>query len=47
MNGGGALGGALAGIVIAFSSYGWLCAIMALPVCYLGFKAWRLRATSK
>jgi len=41
MNGGGALGGALAGIVIAFSSYGWLCAIMALPVCYLGFKAWR------
>ena len=47
MNGGGALGGALAGIVIAVSSYGWLCAIMALPVLYLGAKAWRLRATSK
>ena len=43
----GALGGALAGIVIAVSSYGWLCAIMALPVLYLGAKAWRLRATSK
>lgn len=42
MNGGGALGGALAGLVIAFSSYGWLCAIMALPVLYLGVKAWRL-----
>lgn len=47
MNGGGALGGALAGIVIAVSSYGWLCAIMALPVFYLGAKAWRVRATSK
>lgn len=42
MNGGGALGGALAGLVIAFSSYGWLCAIMAVPVLYLGVKAWRL-----
>lgn len=42
MNGGGAIGGALAGLVIAFSSYGWLCAIMALPVLYLGVKAWRL-----
>ena len=41
MNGGGALGGALAGLVIAFSSYGWLCAIMALPVLYLGVKACR------
>ena len=43
MNGGGAIGGALAGLVIAFSSYGWLCAIMALPVFYLGAKAWTLR----
>lgn len=43
MNGGGALGGALAGIVIAFASYGWLCAIMALPVLYLGVQSWRLR----
>ena len=42
MNGGGAIGGALAGVVIAFSSYGWLCAIMALPVLYLGFRALRL-----
>lgn len=43
MNGGGAIGGALAGLVIAFSSYGWLCAVMALPVLYLGLRAWRLR----
>ena len=43
MNGGGALGGALAGLIIAISSYGWLCAVMALPVLYLGGKAWRLR----
>ena len=47
MNGGGAIGGALAGIVIAFSSYGWLCALMALPVLYLGGRAWGLRVTSK
>jgi MFS family permease len=47
MNGGGAIGGALAGIVIAISSYGWLCAVMALPVLYLGGKAWGLRVTSK
>jgi MFS family permease len=46
MNGGGALGGALAGVVIAFLSYGWLCAIMALPVLYLGAKAARLGLTS-
>lgn len=43
MNGGGALGGALAGIVIAISSYGWLCAVMAIPVLYLGLQAMRLR----
>ena len=43
MNGGGALGGALAGIVIAISSYGWLCAVMAIPVLYLGLQAMKLR----
>jgi MFS family permease len=43
MNGGGAIGGALAGFVIALSSYGWLCAVMALPVLYLGLRAWQLR----
>ena len=42
MNGGGAVGGALAGIVIAVASYGWLCAIMAIPVLYLGVRAWKL-----
>ena len=46
MNAGGALGGALAGVVIAFLSYGWLCAIIALPVLYLGAKAARLGLTS-
>lgn len=39
MNGGGALGGAIAGLIIAFSSYGWLCALVTLPVAYLLFKA--------
>ena len=41
MNGGGALGGAVAGLIIAFLSYGWLCAIVTLPVTYLLFKAIR------
>lgn len=39
MNGGGALGGAIAGLIIAFSSYGWLCALVTLPVAFLLFKA--------
>ena len=39
MNGGGALGGAVAGLIIAFLSYGWLCAIVTLPVAFLLFKA--------
>jgi MFS family permease len=37
----GALGGALAGVVIATLSYGWLCAGAALPVLLLG--AWSRR----
>ena len=41
MNGGGALGGAVAGLIIAFSSYGWLCALVTLPVTYLRIKAVR------
>ncbi len=41
MNGGGALGGAVAGLIIAFSSYGWLCALVTLPVTYLLIKAVR------
>lgn len=39
MNGGGAVGGAAAGLIIAFLSYGWLCALVTLPVAYLLFKA--------
>ncbi len=41
INGGGALGGAVAGLIIAFSSYGWLCALVTLPVTYLLIKAVR------
>lgn len=37
----GALGGALAGVIIAVLSYGWLCAISAIPVLFLGI--WSLR----
>ena len=32
MNGAGAVGGAVAGLVVAFSSYGVLCAVAAVPV---------------
>ena len=39
MNGGGAIGGAIAGLIIAFLSYGWLCALVTLPVTFLLFKA--------
>ena len=37
----GAIGGALAGVIIAILSYGWLCAIAALPVIFLAL--WSLR----
>jgi MFS family permease len=37
----GAVGGALAGVIIATLSYGWLCAMAAIPVIFLGF--WSLR----
>jgi MFS family permease len=37
----GAVGGALAGVIIATLSYGWLCAMAAIPVLLLGF--WSLR----
>lgn len=35
MNLSGAVGGALAGIIIAVSSYGWLCAVASIPVLLL------------
>lgn len=37
----GAVGGAMAGVIIATLSYGWLCAMAAIPVIFLGF--WSLR----
>lgn len=39
----GAIGGALAGVIIAILSYGWLCAISAIPVLFLGVWSLRLR----
>ncbi len=42
MNLTGAAGGALAGVIIATMSYGWLCAIASIPVIGLGI--WSLRA---
>ena len=36
MNLSGALGGALAGVIIGTLSYGWLCAFAAIPVATLG-----------
>jgi MFS family permease len=37
MNLSGAAGGALAGLIIAVSSYGWLCAIATIPLNGLAF----------
>jgi len=37
----GAAGGALAGVIIATMSYGWLCALASIPVIVLGI--WSLR----
>jgi MFS family permease len=42
MNGAGALGGALAGLIIAFASYGALCALALIPVVALGLSTIRL-----
>lgn len=44
MNLAGAGGGALAGIIIATLSYGWLCVLASVPVALLGI--WSLRSTS-
>ncbi len=43
MNGAGAVGGAVAGLVVAFSSYAVLCAVAAVPVLGLALlvMAWR------
>lgn len=41
MNLSGAFGGAIAGVVIATLSYGWLCALAAIPISLLGL--WSLK----
>ncbi len=40
-----AVGGAMAGVIIAILSYGWLCAIAAMPVVFLGL--WSLRLSER
>lgn len=40
-----AVGGAMAGVIIAILSYGWLCVIAAVPVLFLGL--WSLRMSER
>lgn len=42
MNLSGAGGGALAGVIIGTLSYGWLCAVAAIPVAYLGYRSLKI-----
>jgi MFS family permease len=44
MNLSGALGGAVAGVIISFSSYGWLCVAAAVPVVVLAFRSRLLKS---
>ena len=44
MNLSGASGGAIAGVVIATLSYGWLCLLSAIPVALLGLWSLKIRA---
>ena len=48
MNGAGAIGGAVAGLIVAFSSYAVLCAVAAVPVLALALLvgAWGRRASA-
>ena len=41
MNLAGALGGALAGVIIGFLSYGWLCLFASIPVVLLGIYSFK------
>ena len=43
MNLAGAGGGAVAGVIIATLSYGWLCLIASIPVAYLALTSLRLK----
>jgi len=42
----GAVGGALAGLIIGFLNYGWLCYFASLPVIVLGVWSYRLKRTA-
>lgn len=46
MNLSGAFGGAIAGVIIATLSYGWLCALAAIPVGVMTLKAFIARKNS-
>ena len=47
MNGAGAIGGAVAGLIIAFASFGALCAIALVPIAALGLSTIRLIRSSE
>jgi len=47
MNLSAAIGGAAAGVIIAVLSYGWLCALSALPIAYVAVLATRQMAKSR
>ena len=47
MNLSAAIGGALAGVIIAVLSYGWLCALSAIPIVYVAILATKQMAKSR
>jgi MFS family permease len=47
MNLSAAVGGALAGVIIAVLSYGWLCALSAIPIVYVAILATKQMAKSR
>jgi MFS family permease len=47
MNLSGAGGGVIAGVIIGTLNYGWLCAIAAIPVIYLGYRSFILDKLDK
>jgi MFS family permease len=47
MNLSAAIGGALAGVIIATLSYGWLCALSAIPIAYVAVLATKQMAATR
>jgi hypothetical protein len=47
MNLSAAVGGALAGVIIAVLSYGWLCALSAIPIVYVAILAVKQMAKTR